>query len=330
MKDYTMRAVVAKGYGTHEVLEPAKVEMPQLKENDLLVKIYASSATRADTMMLSGKPLIGRLFTGLLKPKHAIPGTGFAGDVVDTGESVTLFKKGDRVFGETTLGFATNAEFVAINEKGVILLKPDNLPYNEAVTFCDGPLTSINFLKEIGKVKPGQKVLINGASGSLGTAAVQLAKYFGAEVTAVCSTTNVGLVKSLGADHVIDYTQEDFTAIDEQFDLVYDTVGKSTFRESKKVLGEKGLYISPVMKLSLLIQMIRTSLRGGKKAIFAASGLKADNDLRELLSELLTIFRAGKLRTVIDRQFPLEKLAQAHQYIAKGHKKGNVVIVVES
>jgi NADPH:quinone reductase-like Zn-dependent oxidoreductase len=330
MKDYTMRAVVAKGYGTHEVLEPGIVKMPQLKENDLLVKIYASSATKADTMMLTGKPFIGRLFTGLLKPKHDIPGTGFAGDVVDTGEKVTLFKKGDRVFGETTLGFGTNAEFVAINEEGVILHKPDNLPYTEAVTFCDGPLTSINFLKEIGKVKPGQKVLINGASGSLGTAAVQLAKYFGAEVTAVCSTTNVGLVKSLGADHVIDYTKEDFTAIDEQFDIVYDTVGKSTFKRSKKVLAEKGLYISPVMKLSLLIQMIRTSLRGGKKAIFAASGLKADKDLRALLSELLTIFRAGKLRTVIDRQFPLEKLSQAHQYIAKGHKKGNVVIVVES
>ena len=324
-----MRAVVAKGYGTHEVLEPEKVEIPRIGGNDVLVKIYAGSATRADTMMLSGKPLIGRLFTGLRKPKHAIPGTGFAGEVVDTGENVTLFKKGDRVFGETTLGFGTNAEYVAINENGVILLKPDNLSFAEAATFCDGHLTSINFLREIGKVKPGQKVLINGASGSLGTSAVQLAKYFGAEVTAVCSTANVGLVKSLGADNVIDYSKEEFTTINEQFDLVYDTVGKSSFRKSKKVLARKGLYISPVMKFSLIIQMILTSANRNRKAIFAASGLKADKDLRALLSELLAIFRSGKLRTVIDRQFPLEKLAHAHQYIAAGHKKGNVVIVVE-
>lgn len=329
MKEDTMRAVVAKGYGTHEVLEPEKVEIPRIGGNDVLVKIYAGSATRADTMMLSGKPLIGRLFTGLRKPKHAIPGTGFAGEVVDTGENVTLFKKGDRVFGETTLGFGTNAEYVAINENGVILLKPDNLSFAEAATFCDGHLTSINFLREIGKVKPGQKVLINGASGSLGTSAVQLAKYFGAEVTAVCSTANVGLVKSLGADNVIDYSKEEFTTINEQFDLVYDTVGKSSFRKSKKVLARKGLYISPVMKFSLIIQMILTSANRNRKAIFAASGLKADKDLRALLSELLAIFRSGKLRTVIDRQFPLEKLAHAHQYIAAGHKKGNVVIVVE-
>jgi NADPH:quinone reductase-like Zn-dependent oxidoreductase len=329
MKEDTMRAVVAKGYGTHEVLEPEKVEIPRIGGNDVLVKIYAGSATRADTMMLSGKPLIGRLFTGLRKPKHAIPGTGFAGEVVDTGENVTLFKKGDRVFGETTLGFGTNAEYVAINENGVILLKPDNLSFAEAATFCDGHLTSINFLREIGKVKPGQKVLINGASGSLGTSAVQLAKYFGAEVTAVCSTANVGLVKSLGADNVIDYSKEEFTTINEQFDLIYDTVGKSSFRKSKKVLARKGLYISPVMKFSLIIQMILTSANRNRKAIFAASGLKADKDLRALLSELLAIFRSGKLRTVIDRQFPLEKLAHAHQYIAAGHKKGNVVIVVE-
>jgi NADPH:quinone reductase-like Zn-dependent oxidoreductase len=287
MKEDTMRAVVAKGYGTHEVLEPEKVEIPRIGGNDVLVKIYAGSATRADTMMLSGKPLIGRLFTGLRKPKHAIPGTGFAGEVVDTGENVTLFKKGDRVFGETTLGFGTNAEYVAINENGVILLKPDNLSFAEAATFCDGHLTSINFLREIGKVKPGQKVLINGASGSLGTSAVQLAKYFGAEVTAVCSTANVGLVKSLGADNVIDYSKEEFTTINEQFDLIYDTVGKSSFRKSKKVLARKGLYISPVMKFSLIIQMILTSANRNRKAIFAASGLKADKDLRALLSELL-------------------------------------------
>lgn len=205
MKAKTMKAIIANAYGNHQVLRLKEVEMPQAGEKEVLVKIQASSATTADTMMLLGKPYFGRLFTGIRKPKHSIPGTGFSGKVISTGEKVTVFKTGDRVFGETTLGFSTNAEYVSVPEDGVILHKPDNLSYAEAAAICDGHLTSINFLKEIGKIKQRQKVLINGASGSLGTAAVQLAKYFGAEVTGVCSTSNIGLVKSLDADHVIDY-----------------------------------------------------------------------------------------------------------------------------
>lgn len=330
MKSQNMKAIVATAYGNHEVLKLKEVEIPQPKEDEVLVKIHASSATTADGMMLSGKPYIGRLFTGLRKPKYAIPGTGFAGVVVSIGEKVTSFKTGDKVFGETTLVFSTNAEFVAVPEKGVILHKPENLSYAEAAPVCDGHLTSINFLKEIGKIKPGQKILINGASGSLGTAAVQLAKYFGAEVTGVCSTANIGLVKSLGADHVIDYKKEDFTKSVKSYDIVYDTIGKSSFNKVKRILSKNGKYISPVLKFPLLVQMIRTSMIGSKKAKFGASGLKKDDELRILLSELVEIFEAGKLKTVIDRQFPLEKVAQAHQYIAGGHKKGNVVIIVGS
>jgi len=228
------------------------------------------------------------------------------------------------------LGFSTNAEFVAVPENGVILQKPENLSYAHAAPICDGHLTSINFLQEIGNIKPGQKILINGASGSLGTAAVQLAKYFGAEVTGVCSTTNTGLVKSLGAKHVIDYKTEDFTQSKKRYDIIYDTVGKSSFNKAKKVLNKNGIYISPVLKLSLLLHMLRTSVAGNKKAKFGASGLKSDKELRILLAELVEIFKSGKLKTVIDRQFPLEKVAMAHQYIASGHKKGNVVIIVES
>ena len=214
-------------------------------------------------------------------------------------------------------------------EDGVVLHKPHNLPFNEASSFCDGHLTSLNFLKELAKVKPGQKVLINGASGSLGTSAIQLAKYFGAEVSGVCSTKNVGLVKSLGADFVIDYTKEDFTKSEKKYDIIYDTLGIIPFRKAKKALTENGHYLSPVLKTGVLLSMLGTSIFGRKKATFAATGMKAHGQLKELLSELLDIFQSGHLKTVIDRQFPLDKVAQAHQYIASGHKKGNVVIVVE-
>ena len=324
-----MKAIVATGYGAPDVLKLQQVDKPQPKENEVLVKVYASSATTANGMMRTGKPYFGRLVTGLTRPKHPIPGTGFSGVVEAVGEKVERFRPGDEVFGETTLGFSTNAEYFTIPEKGVILPKPDNLRFTDAATFCDGHLTSLSFLKEIAQIKPGQRVLINGASGSLGTAAVQIAKYLGAEVTAVCSTHNVGLVKSLGADHVIDYTKKDFTKVNETYEVVYDTVGKSSFSKCKSILSESGVYLSPVLKFSLLLKMMWTSLFSKKKAKFSATGLRSDDDLRKQLTELVTLFRKGKLRTVIDRQYPLEKVAEAHTYIASGHKKGNVVIVVQ-
>ncbi len=329
MKAQKMKAIVATAYGNHEVLKVKQVEIPQVNENEILIKVVSSSATTADTMMISGKPYLSRLFMGFRKPKNEIPGTGFAGTVVFVGKKVNRFNVGDEVFGETSLGFSSNAEYICVNENGVLLHKPDNLPFTEASSYCDGHLTSINFLKELAKIKPGQKVLINGASGSLGTSAVQLAKYFGAEVTGVCSTTNAGLVKSLGADFVIDYKKEDFTKSSKKYDIIYDTLGKIPFRKAKKVLTHQGLYLSPVLKFGLLLSMLRTSVFGNKKASFAATGLKAHDQLKKLLNELLDIFQSGHLRTVIDRQFPLDKVAQAHQYIGTGHKKGNVVIVVE-
>lgn len=330
METKKMKAIVATGYGAPEVLQFTEVEKPQPKDNEVLVKVHATSATTADTMMRTGKPYFGRLFLGLKRPKHPIPGTGFAGEVVSIGKEVTRFQTGDLVFGETTLGFSTNAEYVAVPENGVIIHKPENMSFAEATTFPDGHLTSMNFLKEIANIQPGQRILINGASGSLGTAAIQLAKYFGAEVTGVSSTKNIGLVKSLGADHVIDYTQTDFTKSGQTYDIIYDTVGKSSFGKSKKVLTEHGLYISPVLKFPLLLQMMWTAVIGKKKAKFAASGLKSDTELRKLLSELVGIFKEGRLKTIIDRQYPLEKVAQAHVYIAGGHKKGNVVIMVQA
>ncbi|MBC8769351.1 NAD(P)-dependent alcohol dehydrogenase [Arenibacter sp. BSSL-BM3] len=322
-----MKAIVASGYGSPGVLHLQEVIKPIPKANEVLVRVMTASATTADAMMRTGKPYIARLFVGITKPKKAIPGTGFAGVVEQVGQGVTEFEIGDRVFGETTFGFSSNAEYLTISQNGVILPMPENLDFSEAANFCDGHLTSYNFLKEIAKVKPRQRVLINGASGALGTSAIQIARAMGAHVTAVCSGRNVGLVRSLGADEVIDYLQKDFTKSDRKYDYVYDTIGKSSFSACKNILSEKGLYLSPVLKFSLLLQMIKTSLFGQKKAKFEATGANKEEKLRYLLSEVLDIYKEGRLKTVIDRQFPLEKVAEAHRYIDAGHKRGNVVIV---
>ncbi len=321
-----MKAMVITGYGSPDVLQLQEVNKPTPKANEVLVKVKTSAATTADSMMRTGKPYFARLFIGLTKPKAPIPGTGFAGVIEGIGDEVKNFKIGDRVFGETAFGFSSNAQYLTISEEGVILPLPDEMDFSEASNFCDGHLTSFNFLKVIADIKPGQKVLINGAAGALGTSAVQIAKHLGAEVTAVCGTKNVGFVKSLGADKVIDYKQEDFTQTSDRFDFVYDTVGKSSFNSSKGVLKENGVYLSPVLQFPLLMDMIKTSMFGSKKAKFEATGTNKEDKLRNMLAQVLEIYRAGKLQTVIDRQFPLEKLAEAHQYIDGGHKKGNVVI----
>lgn len=326
MQAEKMKAMVATAYGNADVLQLASVDKPTLKPHEVLVKIVASSATTADSMMLTGKPYIARLFVGLTKPKHPIPGTGFAGVVEAIGHEVLHFDVGDEVFGETTLGFSTNAEYMAIPASGVILPKPASLPFEEAVTFCDGHLTSYNFLTRIAQIKLGDEVLVNGAAGSLGTAAVQIAKSLGANVTAVCSSKNTALVKSLGADQVIDYQKTDFTRLSQKYDVVFDTVGKSTFTRAKKALKKGGVYMSPVLTFSLLLQMLTTSLIGQKKARFEATGANKAAMLKSMLASVLELHMNGTLKTVIDRQYPLERLAEAHHYIALGHKKGNVVI----
>ncbi|MEL7121654.1 MAG: NAD(P)-dependent alcohol dehydrogenase [Bacteroidota bacterium] len=321
-----MKAMVATRYGSHEVLQLQFVDQPTPKADEVLVKVMTSAATTADAMMLTGKPYFTRLFIGFTKPKKAIPGTGFAGIVEAVGSEVAKFKAGDRVFGETAFNFSANAEYITISENAVVLPMPDALDFSEAANFCDGHLTSYNFLKEIAQLKEGQKALINGASGSLGTSAVQIAKYFGAHVTAVSSSKNAGLVKSLGADKIIDYKKEDFTQSDEQYDFVYDTIGKSSFQKCKRILKPEGVYLSPVLQLPLLLAMIKTSFSKGKKAKFEATGTNTKDKLRRMLTEVLEIYQTGKLKTVIDRQFPLEKLGEAHQYISTGRKRGNVVI----
>jgi len=324
-----MKAIVCTKYGTPDVLQLREVEKPSPGNNEVLVKVIAASVTKADCMMRQGTPFYGRLFIGLTKPKHPIPGTGFAGVIEKVGKDVTLFKKGVSVFGETGVGFSTNAEYLKVAEDALIAQLPSNMTFEEAAPICDGGLTSWSFLKDIGKIQAGYRVLINAASGSLGTAAVQIAKHFGADVTGVCSGANVEMVKSLGADKVIDYTKGDFTKNGKTYDVIFDTIGKSSFSQCKDSLTANGVYLSPVMKIPLLLQMMWTSKFSNKKVKFSATGLRPVPELKALLNEVIEAIEAGSLKMVIDKKYSLEETAKAHWYVETGHKKGNVVLRME-
>lgn len=328
MNTQKMKAVVCTKYGSPDYLKIREVERPSPKPNELLIKIYTATATTADTMLRKGDPFISRLFFGLSKPRKDIIGTGFAGEVVAVGESVNRFKEGDQIFGETAMNFGANAEYVCLPEDGVLINKPSSISYEEAAPVCDGHLTSYNFLRNQVKIKNGQKVLINGASGSLGTAAVQIAKYYGAEVTGVCGPSNIELVKSLGADHVIDYTKTDFTETAKTYDVIYDTVGKLSVTKSKKVLSENGVVLSPVLKFGYLFHMLLSSVTGKEKVKFSATGVLPAPKLREFLVKITELMQTGHLKTVIDKQFSLDGVVEAHKYVDGGHKKGNVVLNV--
>jgi len=323
-----MKAVVCTKYGAPDVLQLEEVEKPTPQAHEVLIRVRAASVTAADGMIRRGSPFYGRLFLGLMRPKNSIPGTGVAGEIEAVGKEVKLYKKGNQVFGETGLSFGAHAEYVCMSEEGVLATKPTNTSYEEAAPICDGALTSLSFLKDIGNIQRGQRVLINGASGSLGTSAVQLAKYFGATVTGVCSTTNVDMVNSLGADKVVDYTKEDFTRTGQTYDIIFDTVGKSSFSRCKRALTPKGVYLSPVLGLPLLLQVLWTSKIGDKKAKFSATGIRPASELRVLLKELKEVIEEGKIKSLIDRRYTLEQIAEAHSYVDQGHKKGNVVIAL--
>lgn len=323
-----MKAAIVTRYGGPEVLEIHDVAKPMPKDNEVLIKIRAACLSTASAMMRSGTPKYARLFLGLKRPKHPIPGSGFAGVVTAVGSNVTGFEPGDAVLGETTVSFGTNAEYVCVPADGVILPMPEYLSFEEAAVLCDGPLTSMNFLKNLANVQPGQKVLINGASGSLGVAAVQIAKRMGAEVTGVCSTANVALVRSLGADHVIDYCKEDFTRRTGRYDVIYDTVGKSCFKKATNVMTDKGIFMSPVLSKKVLLPMMTNFMHGGKKAKFDATGMKSAKELKELLKEVLQVISKGGYNMVVERRYSLEQISEAHRYLDTGHKRGNIVLSI--
>lgn len=320
-----MKAVVVTKYGGPEVLEVQDVTMPEPKENELLIKVHAASITTAEAMMRSGTPKMARLFIGLKKPKNDITGACFAGVVAAMGNDVEGYEVGDAVYGEAGMTFGTNAEYVTVKKDGVVLPMPDHLSFEEAAIMCDGVLTSMNFLTNIGQVQAGQKVLINGASGSLGVAAVQLAKYMGAEVTGVCSGKNAELVKSLGADYVIDYKKEDFTGLAKQYDVIYDTVGKLRFSDAKPVLTDKGTFMSPVLNGNVLLLMLGNMFRS-KKVKFDATGMRPPKGLKEMLREVTDIISKKNYNFVIEQRYAIKDIVTAHQHIDSGRKRGNIVL----
>lgn len=315
-------------YGPPEVLRLREVEKPSAGDNEVLIRVRAFPVTASDCMMRKGEPFIGRLFTGLRRPQKAVPGVEFAGVVEAMGRKVKKFSEGERVFGSSDTAFGAHAEYVRLSADGLLATIPAAITFEEAAPVCDGALTAMNFLRCVANVRSGQKVLIIGAGGGVGSSAVQLAGHFGAVVTGVCSTAGLELVKSLGADRVIDYTREEFTADGIEYDIIFDTVGKSSFSRCKASLTEKGVYLSTVPGVSLFLRTLTTSGTHGRKAKFSATGLRSVPERQSLLDGLAELFAAGRIRTVIDRRYSLDGIAEAHRYVESGHKKGNVVVTV--
>lgn len=320
-----MKAAQYTRYGPPEVLQVKEVEKPTPKDTEVLIKIYASVVGPADCAFRKADPFIVRLMAGLLKPSLPSLGAEFAGEIEAVGKAVTLFKKGDQVFGMTP-SFGAHAQYMCLAESQTIVTKPANATYEEAVGICDGAATSLTFLRDVAKLQRGQKILINGASGAVGAYGVQLAKHYGAEVTGVCSGANAALVKSLGADKVIDYTREDFSK-GGSYDVIFDAVGKSSFSQCKNALAPNGLYMTTTPSLGIVFQVLRTALFGRKKAKFATAGLMQSKDNMNVLKGLI---EAGTLKAVIDRCYPLEQIVEAHRYVETGRKKGNVVITMHN
>ena len=328
-----MKAIVYEKYGSPDVLQLKDLEKPSPKEDEVRIKIHATSVTTGDvnargfTFVPPGFGPLPRLMFGLREPKINILGSDLAGEIEAVGKDVSLFKEGDQVFGIDGNGLSTYAEYVCRPEEGALALKPANMTYEEAAAIPFGACTALFFLRDKANIQSGQKVLINGASGGVGTYAVQLAKYFGAEVTGVCSTTNLEFVKSLGADKVIDYTVADFRKSGETYDIIFDmVVGKTSFSGCKNSLKRNGFYLAVAGGLKELFQMLWTSAIGNKKVIFGGGLASERKDYLLFFKELI---EAGKLIAVIDRHYPLEQTAEAHRYVETGHKKGNVVITVE-
>ena len=328
-----MRAIIWTAYGSPEVLQLREVERPVPKDNEMLVKIHAATASTPDTEFRRLKlPLLFavlvRLYLGLIRPTRiTILGTEFAGEIVSTGKDVTLYQAGDQVYGYTGLGMGPYAEYICLPEDrsglaGVLAHKPANLTYEEAAAIPFGGLEALHSL-QIADIQPGQKVLIVGAGGSIGTYSVQLAKLYGAEVSRVDKPGKLEMLRSIGADHVIDYTREDFTKNGQMYDAIMDTIAKSSFSRSLRSLNENGIYLNANAGLLGGIRIRWASKRTNKKIIAWSAGYTTEN-----LLALKALIEAGKIKPVIDRRYPLEQIVEAHRYVDTGVKKGNVVIKI--
>lgn len=331
-----MKAIVCTEYGPPEVLQLKEVVKPTPKNNEVLIRVHATSVNFGDLMARNFKAVSPREFNmpfilwlpakfsfGINRPKITIQGSELAGEIEAIGSDVKRFKKGDQVFGYAGLSFGAYAEYICLPETGAVAIKPSNLSYAEAVTLPYGAIMATSLLGKA-NIQGGQKVLINGASGGIGSVAVQLAKYYGAEVTGVCGTPRLEFVKSIGADKVIDYTKEDFTQNGETYDLIFDILGRSSFSKLKHSLKPNGIYLLASFKMKALLQMLWTSLtRSSQKVICAFA-----NESPESLTRIKKLVEEGKIIAIVDKSFPLEQIAEAHRYVETGHKKGNVVITV--
>jgi NADPH:quinone reductase-like Zn-dependent oxidoreductase len=323
-----MQAIVYERYGAPDILQLTEVARPSPGDNEVLIGIRAASVTTADCAARAGRPLFARLAFGLFRPKQSILGTEFAGVIEACGRQVTRLSVGDEVYAATGADFGAHAEYICLAADGALAPKPATATFAEAAALCEGTLTALPFLRDLARLEAGQTVLINGASGSVGTTAVQLARHFGAEVTGVCGTRNLELVKSLGADQVIDYTSEDFTRAGRTYDVIFDAVGKSSFARCRRALKPRGIYLTTVPSPAIMLQMLWTAKSSGRKAAIAFAGLRPAHDKAQDLALLTELAEAGKLKPVIDRVYPLEQAAAAHSYVEQGHKTGHVVITM--
>lgn len=317
-----MKAVVYVQYGAPEVLQVKAVEKPMPGDNEILVRIRATAVNSGDWRLRKADPFAVRFIFGLIKPKINILGSVFSGEVERVGSQVKLFKAGDQVFGHTDMSFGAYAEYKCLSENASIAIKPANISHEEAAVIPFGGVAAWHFIKKA-RIQPGQKVLVVGASGAVGSAAVQLAKSLGAEVTGVCSTPNIALVKSIGADKVIDYTQEDFTQNGQTYDVIFDAVKAISVSRSIKSLNKNGIMILGAAGMPEMLQGFWISMTSNKKVMTGVISHTAADLI--FLKELV---ETGKFKPVIESTYPLEQIAEAHAYVEKGHKKGNVAIAV--
>lgn len=321
-----MQAITSRTYGPPEVVQIEEVATPVPDDGQILIRNYATVVSGAECTARNGKDIAARLYFGLARPRFPVLGTGFAGEVQAVGSAVTKFRAGDQVMGSAGPALGAHAEYVTIAEDGIIAMKPERLSWTDAVAILDGALTALPFLRDAAGLKAGQSLLVNGASGAVGTAAVQLGKQLGAVVTAVCSTANLELVKSLGADKVIDYTAEDFTELPRDYDVVFDAVGKSSYTRCRKLLKTGGRYLTTVPSLPILFQMLWTPLFGKTRAGIMFTGLRKPPAMARDVEFIGGLAAAGRYVPVIDKCYNLTEAASAHAHVETGHKKGSVVV----
>ena len=325
-----MKAIVHTKFGPRDELQLLEVEKPVPGDNEVLIKMHATTVTTTDcnarnfTFVPQSFMFFARIMFGFKKPRIKILGIDLAGVIEAIGKDVKLFKAGDHVFGSPGTKFGGHAEFVCVPENGALAIKPADLSWEKAAAISLAGNTALFYIRDLAKIQPGQTILIHGASGAIGTYAVQLAKYYGAVVTGVCSGINAALVKSLGADKVIDYTIEDFTKSDEKYDFVFGVVGKTTFAQCKGLLKPNGIYLENMMEVKDFLKVLWTSIVGGKKIKGGVSAERAEN-----LNFFVELIESGKLKPVIDKVYPLARTAEAFHYVEQGHKKGNVVIKLD-